>query len=150
MDKMNKDFLDLVSFVDDMVEEIVVEERRFAVDTFMKAVTRPTNNALHEKGKTPVLSGKLMANTVLSVGRIDNKSYEIVDEDGNATYLKAMSKLGTAPAYSKIHIQNNAKGTGTKKNYSTLADYLGWANTPAYQFFTLSEHKMYNEVEKRK
>lgn len=150
MDKMNKDFLDLVSFVDDMVEDIVVEERRFAVDTFMKAVTRPTNNLLGETGKTPVLSGKLMANTVLSVGRIDNKSYEIEDEHGDDTYLKAMLKLGTAPAYSKIHIQNNAKDTDTKKNYSTLADYLGWANTPAYQFFTLSEHKMYNEVEKRK
>ena len=152
----NDDFFNLEEFTNDLVEEMVVEERQFAVETFMKAVTQPTNNAQRVEGKTPILSGKLMANTIVSVGAPDERSYENYDVTGKSTYLKGVAVASKAPAYSEIYIQNNAKDEGDKDNYSFIADQLGWyrkdgnQSTPPYRFFTLSAEKMFTEVEKRK
>lgn len=140
------DWSDLKEWADDIIEEEVLEEQRFAANTFMEYVTQPAEYR-GQQGRTPVDSGKLMANTVVSIGNVDNKSYEREDEDGSETRIKANLKIYSAPAYSKIYIQNNAKDDG--QNYSLKADVYGWTRTPAYRFFTLSWHNTLNEVEDR-
>jgi hypothetical protein len=118
----------------------------------MEAVTQPAESR-GQNGRTPVDSGKLMANTVVSLNNVDNKSYEIEDEDGYETYVKAMLMTSQATPYSKIYIQNNTREG--KNVYALNADIYGWKDaegsmtTPAYQFFTKSWMTLVNESGER-
>ncbi len=143
------DWGDWDNLVDDtweMLEENIKEEQQYAVKYFMEQVTRPAEYR-GQQGHTPVDSGKLMANTVVSIGSPDYTSYDIEDEHGEDTYYKAILAASTAPAFSKIYIQNNAKDGNDK--YSLNADYKGWKKTPAYRFFTLSWNSLEMEMEDR-
>ena len=137
---------DLIEWSEDIIEDQVKDEQKHLVSVFMKAVTTKAI-VKGDIGKTPIDTGKLMANTVLSVNNIDNSSYDIEDKDGVDTYIKAMLVLGTAPVYSKVYIQNNASDGEMK--YSLNADYIGWKNTPAYEFFTRSAIRTLEEAEDR-
>lgn len=147
------DFEDLVEFTEDIIEDQVKEEQKAFVHTFMEAVTQPAESR-GEYGKTPVDSGKLMANTVVSLDKVDNKSYEIEDEDGYETYVKAMLMASQANTYSKIYIQNNTTDEEGKK-YALKADLYGWkdvngnSTTPAYHFFSKSWVTLLNESGER-
>jgi hypothetical protein len=146
------DFEDLVEFTKDLVEDQVREEQKASVHIFMEAVTQPAESR-GQNGRTPVDSGKLMANTVVSLNNVDNKSYEIEDEDGYETYVKAMLMTSQATPYSKIYIQNNTREG--KNIYALNADIYGWkdvngnSTTPAYQFFTKSWMTLVNESGER-
>lgn len=140
------DFEDLEDVVREISKEAVKEEQQFATNYFMEEVTKPAERR-GQFGFTPVDSGRLMANTVVSIGSMDNKSYEIFDEDGTDTRVKAALKVGAADAYSKIYIQNNAEEDG--KGYAAQADYKGWKRTPAYYFFTRSKELLFNKMEER-
>ena len=131
------DWSDLKEWASDIMEEQVKEEQKFIANTFMEHVTQP---AMYrgQTGRTPVDSGRLMANTVVSVNKVDNNDYDREDEDGIDTRIIAAMKIGQAPAYSKIYIQNNVRDEDSGKPYAYQADVLGWSRTPAYRFFTLS------------
>lgn len=139
---------DLDDWAEDACKSAVVEEQKHLVNTFMEHVTQPTDYERHEEGKTPVLSGKLMANTHVTVNRASNASLDIEDEDGTDTRVKAALMVGSAPAYSKVYIQNNVKDEDGNR-YSIRADYKGWAKSKPYRFFTRSWEKTKLEMEDR-
>lgn len=142
------DFDDLEMYTREMLEDQVEEEQQAAVEIFMDAITQPTSNQEREKGKTPVLTGKLMANTHISVGSPSDASYEAFDESGDLTYNSEIMAASRVPAYSKIYIQNNTEDEDGNR-YSLKADYKGWKQTPAYEFFTRSVFTLMHDMEDR-
>ena len=137
------DWGDLKEWALEECESAVLEEQKHLSNTFMEYITTP----VWEGGRTPVDSGKLMANTIVSIGYVDNNTIEAEDQSGTDTLTKAQLKVGSAPAFSKIYIQNNAKD-GTDY-YALNADYKGWARTPAYRFFTLAWETTRADAEER-
>lgn len=135
---------DLSEFAEEIVEDMVVDVKNQAVKAFMGNITQPISS-YGEDGVTPVLEGKLMANTIVSIGSPDTAVRNITDEEGYTTYLKGVETARDAKAWQKIYIQNNAESEG--RYYAANADYLGWRVTPAYHFFTDSYFVMITKVE---
>jgi phosphatidate phosphatase APP1 len=135
---------DLSEFAEELVEDMVVDVKNVAVESFMKNITQPISS-YGEDGVTPVLEGKLMANTVVSIGKPDTRVRNETDEEGYTTYWKGVETGREAKAWQKIYIQNNAESEG--RYYAANADYLGWKYTPAYHFFTDSYFVMTTTVE---
>lgn len=139
---------ELKDLAEEMVAHEVVEFRNEMVTGFLEDITQPATRK-GEQGKTPVDSGRLMAQTKLSYGRVNDDYDQSTDEDGIDTLNKGLMALHSAPVFTKLYIQNNA--TDEDGNYyAGIADYKGWARTPAYRFFTLSAINMYHRAEEYK
>lgn len=122
------DWFDLEDTYEQFVDKPVRVARDKIAHDFMTKVTTPTNNANWEEGKMPVLSGRLMANTILSIKTPANYSTVQTDTEGTDTYLRAMSALYQSDTYDNVYIQNAL-------DYAVQADSQGWAQTAAYKFW---------------
>lgn len=121
------DWSDLSDWMDD-IDDMVVKEVRDTSLQFMKSITQPTDNASHKVGNTPVDTGRLMANNILSIGNPTNMSSMNTDTEGIDTYLSAAAKLTYLQPYQTVYIQNNL-------SYAEKADTQGWRITAPYYFW---------------
>ena len=128
------DWSDLSDWMDS-VDDMVVKEVRDTSLEFMKSITQPTDNASHKVGNTPVDSGRLMANNILSIGKPTSMSSLNTDTEGVDTYLSAAGKLTYLEPYQTVYIQNNldyatVADTGTPKDraWDFTAPYYFWHN----------------------
>lgn len=144
------DWHDLGEFVEDELEEMVVDIKTRASKSFLKKITTPSNSP-EDSGNTAVDSGNLMASTYVS---LDNPSDEVnssFDTEGTTTYRKGMSVVKKAKAWQSIFIENNARGedwiTGETVFYAVKADTEGWTYTKPYYFFTNAYMQMSADVE---
>ena len=144
------DWNDLADFAEELIEDMVVEVKTKAVESFMRTVTIPSIDP-SDSGITPVLSGRLMANTRVSINNPLEGSVDIYDEDGDTTYNKGVAVAKKAKAWDKIYIQNAVEGedsnTGDMNPYWKNAEYKGWKVVGAYKFFTKSYFQMASDIE---
>lgn len=144
------DWNDLADFAEDMIEEMVVDLKTKAADSFMSTITIPSDSP-EDSGITPVLSGRLMANTRVSINSPLSGSVEIFDDEGDSTYSKGMSVAKRAKAWDNIYIQNAVEGEDTHSGgvnpYWKNAEITGWKHVGAYKFFTKAYMQMSADVE---
>lgn len=122
------------------IDDMVVKEATDVSVEFLKLITQATTNANWTEGKTPVLSGTLMANHNLSIGSPDNRVTSNTDIEGSTTLAVNIAKLYDLKPYQNVYIQNNL-------DYASIADTEGWERyggiTAPYKFW----HNNYQYVE---
>lgn len=141
---------DLAEWGEKAIEELLVETKTQAGEVFMNNVTSQQNYQRTGEGLTPVDSGRLMANTIVSVGAPDTRPRDDFDETGDSTYNEGMRVIKSAGAWETIYIQNQAEEDG--EYYAPIADYIGWrasgkGKAAPYYFFTRSYMRMLSAME---
>jgi len=118
-----------------MVEEVKIR----AAGEMLESLTTPASYHKGISGVTPVDSGNLMANTIVSANspNFSVNSYE--DASGDSTYREGMYTVMSSDVWSVIYIQNNTP-------YNINAEFEGWGVTPAYRYFSTSVNNTFNLV----
>lgn len=124
-------WLDLDDCIEEMAEEMIVEAKKVGASTALYSLTE----------KAPVLSGNLMANTIVTVNAPTFNTNSLTDKSGLQTFKAGMAAVNHAKAYDQIYIQNN-----TEYNYQI--EFLGYSKNKAPDgYFRISVENMYRVME---
>lgn len=123
-----------------LAREAVEETQDEFILGFAEKITQPAPQQ-GATGFTPVKSGRLMANTILTYRNPTNKfSWDAKDPSGRATFKKLTRETKASP-WSPIYIQNNTP-------YNIEAENKGWFLTGPYKYFVTAFMSAVEELEK--
>lgn len=126
-----------------MSESMVDEVKVRASGEMLESLTSPASYVRGIDGITPVDSGNLMANTIVSSDVPDFSVNKYKDVSGDITYKEGMYTVMSSDVWSIIYIQNNTP-------YNINAEFKGWGITPAYRYFSTSVNNTFNLVRRLK
>lgn len=123
---------DLGKDILDLSEKITKEAKADAAESVLDNITSRLSKKEYHTGKTPVDSGNLLANTIVTVGSPTSATNDDTDTTGATTYLNGVTQIKRAGVWDTIYIQNNT-------DYNWYAEFEGWEYTnvrvPAYHYF---------------